>query len=68
MCYARVLYSSSLCMVVFLCCIRAHCVRLCLCIVYTVFLRLNAAAFNRQGYCSAAAFIRGRRLIEGGVY
>ena len=34
----------------------------------TVFLRLNAAAFNRQGYCSAAAFIRGRRLIEGGVY
>ena len=34
----------------------------------TVFLRLNAAAFNRQGYCSAAAFIRGRRLIEGGIY
>ena len=34
MCYAHVLYSSSLCMVVFMYCIQVHCVWSCSCIVF----------------------------------
>ena len=57
-CYAHVLYSSSMCIVVFVYCIQAHCVWSCSCIVFKLIMFLCCIRAHCVRLCLCIVYIQ----------